>query len=102
MINTFINDDCFNIFPRIEDKSINLVFVDLPFGCTDNSWDQPIDLNQMWLHLKRIAKKNANYIFFTTTKFGNELINSNPKWFRYDLVYEKKILLDFYNQKKCH
>ena len=26
---------------------------------------------------------------FCNTKFGNELINSNPKWFRYDLVWYK-------------
>jgi site-specific DNA-methyltransferase (adenine-specific) len=26
---------------------------------------------------------------FCTAKFGNELINSNPDWFRYDLVWNK-------------
>ena len=54
----------------------------------------------MWIHLKRIAKRNANFIFFTTTKFGNELINSNPKWFRYDLVYEKKNSVGFLQSQK--
>ncbi|WP_061224817.1 DNA-methyltransferase [Leptospira weilii] len=34
------NDDCFNIFPQIPDKSVNLVLCDLPYGTTDCSWDK--------------------------------------------------------------
>jgi site-specific DNA-methyltransferase (adenine-specific) len=48
-----------------------------------------IDLTEMWVQLKRICKPNANIVFFCTTKFGNKLINSNEKWFRYDLVWSK-------------
>ena len=33
--------------------------------------------------------------FFTTTRFGYTLIESNPKWFRYDSVWEKYIAVDF-------
>jgi site-specific DNA-methyltransferase (adenine-specific) len=44
----------------------------------------------MWKELKRCCKGNCYYVFFCTTKFGYELINSNKKWFRYDLVWEKK------------
>ena len=46
MINSFINEDCFNIFPNIEENSIDLVLVDLPYGQTNNSWDVKIDLNK--------------------------------------------------------
>jgi site-specific DNA-methyltransferase (adenine-specific) len=28
-------------------------------------------------------------LMFCSTKFGNDLINSNPDWFRYDLVWDK-------------
>ena len=38
---------------------------------------------------RSICKPNANLVFFCTTKFGNKLINSNEKWFRYDLVWSK-------------
>jgi len=54
----------------------------------------------MWINLKRICKKNCIYCFFTTTKFGIELINSNPKWFRYDLVWEKSRSSGFLNSHK--
>jgi site-specific DNA-methyltransferase (adenine-specific) len=43
----------------------------------------------MWKQLKRIGKNNNPYIFFATTKFGYKLIQSNEKWFRYDLVWDK-------------
>jgi DNA modification methylase len=53
----------------------------------------------MWVELKRIGKVNCQYVFFCTTKFGNTLINSNPKWFRYDLIWQKEKALGFLNSK---
>ena len=94
-INKIYNLDCFDIFPQIDRNIIDLVLVDLPFGQTDNSWDVKIDLNNMWTHLKRIGKSQTTYIFFCSTQFGNDLINSNPDWFRYDLVYEKSNVVGF-------
>ena len=90
MINNIYNDDCFETLPKIENKIVDLVLVDLPYGQTACEWDVKIDLQMMWKELKRICKDNCQYVFFTTTKFGIELINSNLKWFRYDLVWEKK------------
>jgi DNA modification methylase len=43
----------------------------------------------LWEQLKRVGKPNTAFIFFCTTKFGYELIKSNEKWFRYDLVWNK-------------
>jgi tRNA G10 N-methylase Trm11 len=89
MENVLFNDDCFNVFPRIPDGSVQLVVVDLPYGQTQCKWDTEIDLVKMWEQLKRILKPNGQCVFFCTTKFGNSLINSNQKWFRYDIVWEK-------------
>ena len=83
-INKIYQSDCFDIFPQIDDITVDLVLVDLPYGQTDNSWDLKIDLNNMWAQLKRVCKHNATYVFYCSTKFGNELINSNPEWFKYD------------------
>lgn len=100
MENNIYNDDCFNIFDKIPIKSINLVLVDLPYGQTDCKWDVCIDLKKMWDNLKRICKDNCQYVFFTTTKFGYKLIESKPKWFRYDLVWEKYFSVGFLNANK--
>lgn len=83
------NNDCFEIFKDIKKSTVDLVVVDLPYGQTHCDWDTCIDLKQMWKDLKIICKQNAIYCFFCTTKFGNSLINSNPRWFRYDIVWEK-------------
>jgi DNA modification methylase len=93
------NSDCFSIFPKIKDKSIDMVLVDLPYGQTECEWDVPIDLNTMWSQLKRIGKDNCQYVFFTTTKYGYDLINSNKRCFRYDLVWEKATAVGFLNCK---
>lgn len=84
-----INDDCLTALKHIADKSVNLIIADLPYGQTDNAWDIKIDLDKLWQHLKRIGTLNCAYMFFTTTKFGFDLIASNKEWFRYDLVWNK-------------
>ena len=95
MENKIYNNDCFNIFDKIENKVIDLVLVDLPYGQTSCDWDICIDLKEMWKSLKRICKDKCQFVFFTTTRFGYKLIESNPKWFRYDLVWEKYIAVGF-------
>ena len=94
------NDDCFNIFPTLEDKSINLFILDLPYGQTACKWDTVIDLDKMWKHIKRIMKPNALIVFFCTAKFGNTLINANPKWFKYDLIWKKSRKVGFLSANK--
>ena len=100
------NDDCFNIFPKIEDKSINLFLLDLPYAnkkfgnCTACAWDTPIDLEKMWVEIKRTMKPNGIIVFFCNTKFGYVLINSNPKWFKYDLIWEKSRKVGFLSANK--
>jgi len=94
------HDDCFNVLPVISKQSIDCIIVDLPYGQTRCKWDSCIDLERMWILLKRIIKPNANIIFFCTTKFGCQLINSNPNWFKYDLIWEKAIAVGFLGAKK--
>lgn len=95
-----INDDCLTALTNIPDKSCHLVIADLPYGQTDNAWDIKIDLVKLWAHLKRVGTANCAYIFFTTTKFGFDLIASNKDWFRYDIVWRKDKPCGFLNAKK--
>ena len=94
------NADCFEILPKIKEDSVNFVLVDLPYDQTDFQWDTGIDLKKMWTELKRCCTKNCIYAFFCTTSFGYKLINSNPAWFSYDLVWEKQNTLGFLGAKK--
>jgi DNA modification methylase len=94
------NDDCLKILPTLGESYIDMVLVDLPYGQTDCTWDVCIDLEKMWKQLKRIGKENTAFVFFTTSKFGYKLIQSNEKWFRYDLVWQKTQSVGFLNANK--
>jgi len=41
------NIDCFTYLENLEDSSIDLFLLDLPYGITNNKWDIEIDLNKM-------------------------------------------------------
>ena len=99
-MNQIHNDDCFNVIDTLETNSVDMVLVDLPYGQTQCKWDICIDLDIMWEKLSRIGKDRCNYVFFVTTKFGNHIINSKPKWFRYDLVWQKYNAVGFLTAKK--
>ncbi len=83
------HDDCFNIFPNIPDKSIDLVLCDMPYGTTACKWDAVIDLDKMWPELNRVCIKNAGIILTGMQPFTSVLITSNLKYFKYDLIWSK-------------
>lgn len=83
------NADCLEEMKNIEDKSINLIFVDLPYGETACKWDCLIDLELMWKEFKRIRLDTTPIVLTCSTKFGYSLIESNKKEFRYDMIWIK-------------
>ena len=97
-----INGDCLVEMKKLKDKSIDFVFLDLPYGQTACAWDKKLDLKALWVELKRVAKNERTPFFFTTTtKFGFELFNNAPKgYFRWDLVWEKNRAAGFLNAYK--
>ena len=94
------NGDCLEIMKDIKDGSIDLLFCDLPYGQTSCKWDCLIDLDLFWEQINRICKDECPMFFTCSTKFGVSLINSNPKNFRYDLVWVKSSPCGFLNAKK--
>lgn len=67
-------------------------------GC---AWDIKINLELFWKQVKRIRKnEHSPCIHFCSTKFGTDLINSNPKEFRYDLVWIKPNAVGFLSANK--
>ena len=95
-----LNGDCLEKLKELEPKSVDLVFCDLPYGQTSCEWDNKINLTDLWKELKRISKPTTPFFFTCSTKFGYELIKSNEKWFKYDLVWEKSAPCGFLSAKK--
>ena len=95
-----INGDCLEVMKDLSDNSVDFLFCDLPYGQTSCKWDCLIDLDLFWKQVNRVCKQDAVMAFTCSVKFGNTLINSNPKCFRYDLVWVKSAACGFLNAKK--
>ena len=100
MINKLILGDCLQEMKNIEDKSVDLLLVDLPYGTTQCKWDSIIDLESLWKEYNRVCKKNAAMIFTAAQPFTSALIMSNPKNFKYTWVWEKSKATGYLNAKK--
>jgi len=99
-----IQGDCIEKLKDISDNSVDCFICDLPYGTLNKKnceWDKKIDLEELWKQIKRIARNdNTPYFFFSDMKLAVELINSNPKWFRYDIVIQKSNKVGYLNSKK--
>ena len=83
------NSSCFDVFPTLDDNSVDMVCVDPPYGTTSITWDKILDFNHMWQELNRIVKPNGNVIVFGSQPFSAFLICSNIKQFKYELIWNK-------------
>lgn len=97
---TLYNDDCLNIMPSIEDKSVDMICCDLPYGTTQNKDDIIIPFKSLWEQYERIIKDNGAIVLFGQGLFYVDLVNSNRKLFRYDLVWDKVLTSGFLNAKR--
>ncbi len=97
---TFVNADCFDVFPFIEDKSIDAIISALPYGTTQNKWDSVLPLDNLWNEYKRILKTNGMICLFGDLGFKARLILSNEQMFKYDLIWDKVVPSGFLNANK--
>jgi len=88
--------DSFSILPKLTMKA-DAVISDPPFGITSCKWDKPIPLDTLWEMLDRCTKQSANFVLFGASKFTVDLIISNRKWYRYDLIWVKSKKCGFLN-----
>lgn len=59
---------------NIPDGSVDLVLCDLPYGVTENEWDNIIDGKRLFEEYKRICKQNANVLLFCQIEFAKYLM----------------------------
>lgn len=98
--NTVNHGDCLEIMQSIEDKSIDMILCDLPYGSTDNQWDTVIPSHKLWMQYERIIKDNGAIILTSQLPFMTDLIISNRKLFRYEWIWIKNKATGFLNAKK--
>ena len=99
-LNKIYHMDAFEGLKLIPDKSIDMVLTDPPYGTTANKWDIPINLDALWIELKRITKDNAPILMFSQMPFTAKAVMSNPKMFRYEWIVEKENSTGFLNANR--
>jgi len=95
-----IQGDCLEKMKVIPDGSIDMVLCDLPYGTTQNKHDIILPFNKLWEQYERIIKDNGAIVLFGQGLFFVDLINSNRKLFRYDLVWDKQLISGFLNANR--
>ncbi len=99
-INKIHHGDCLELMQDIEDKSVDMILCDLPYGVTQNKEDKPLDLEILWKQYKRIVKEDGVIILTSQFPFTIDLINSNRTQFKYDLIWNKVLTSGFLNAKR--
>jgi len=92
--------DCLELMKDIEDKSIDMILCDLPYGTTRNKWDSVIDLNLLWNQYERIIKDNGAIVLTGDNIFTSILMLSNKNMWRYNIIWNKSMKTGFLNAKK--
>jgi len=88
-LNKIYLQDCLDGMKLIEDKSVNMILCDLPYGTTKCKWDVIIPFDKLWTEYNRIIKSNSAIILFSSQPFTSQLISSNINNFKYCWVWDK-------------
>lgn len=81
--------DCLDRMGEIADGSVDMILADLPYGTTACKWDSVIPFEPLWAQYRRVVKKTAAIVLTASQPFTSALVMSNPKWFRYEWVWQK-------------
>lgn len=89
-----IQGDCIEEIKKIPSGSIDAVITDPPYAVLNRrnpsaSWDNEIDMIKMWPEIWRVLKPNGACILFGQGLFSAKLMLSDPKNYRYSLVWDK-------------
>ena len=100
-LNEIYLGDCLELMPKhVENKSIDMIFCDLPYGTTQNKWDSVIPLDKLWSEYNRVIKDNGAIVLFFFFSFDKVLGASNLKMLKYEWIWEKTQATGHLNAKK--
>lgn len=77
--------------PKLPKSSVNLILTDLPYGTTQNKWDEVIPFDKMWECFSHVLTPTGIVVLTATQPFSSKLVLSNPKNFKYEIIWEKTI-----------
>lgn len=104
-IDIIYNMDCLEGLKELPDKCIDAVIADMPYGVLNRKngsagWDRQIPLDALWEQYRRIAKPGCPIILFGQGIFSARLMLSQPRMWRYNLVWRKDRVTGHLNAKR--
>jgi len=93
--NKIYQGDCLELMKQIEDKSVDMILCDLPYGTTACKWDTIIPFDKLWEQYERIIKPNGAIVLTSSQPFTSALVMSNPKLFKYEWIWQKAVGSNF-------
>lgn len=96
----FYNMDCLDGMNLLDDKSVDMIFTDLPYGTTQCSWDTVIPFDSLWEQYSRVIKDNGAILLFGAEPFSSYLRLSNISMYKYDWIWHKTHPKGHLNAKK--
>lgn len=105
------NEDCLEGMKRIPDGAVDAIICDLPYEVLHKNnpnaqWDRMIPMEPLWEQYKRVIKDNGAILLFCQGMFTAQLMMSQPKLWRYNLVWDKCRTTSFLNANRmplrCH
>ena len=89
-----LKGDCLELMKDIPSGSVDMVLCDLPYEMLNRNnpnaaWDRRLSLPTLWSEYQRVAKENAAIVLFASGMFTADLMHSNKKLWKYNLVWKK-------------
>lgn len=88
--NKIYQGDCLELMKQIEDKSVDLILCDLPYGTTACSWDEIIPFEVLWKEYYRILRPRGFIVLTGSQPFTTKMIASNIDNFSHQWIWEKE------------
>jgi len=85
-----INGDCYKEIKKLEDKSINFIYFNPPFGVSEQLWDNSLDYTKLWDDMWRVLKPRGVVAIHCSGKFTHSVISTQFKNFKYCWYWDKK------------
>lgn len=100
MLNKIHLGDCLEVMKDIPSGTVDMILADLPYGTTACLWDEIIPFEPMWKEYERVIKDNGAIVLTASQPFTSALVMSNPKMFKYSVIWEKPQVSNPFMAKK--
>ena len=91
--NKIYNMEGIEFMKQVDESVVDLILCDLPYGVTNCDWDKKLNLQEFFNQSWRILKPNGVLILTAVQPFTSELIMACKEHFKYELIWEKSIII---------